>query len=112
MQVVPKRFIPYFTLIGREQTINESSYFGEYFVKSYTIAAEKVGNTVLLNHSTDGVSCENIWNIHTIMKYFEGNSRFGPAQDVHFFYTRSHLSALQICTLIFSTNFHLIFTFK
>ena len=28
-----------------------------------------------------------------------------PAQDVHFFYTLSHLSALQNCALLFSTNF-------
>ena len=28
-----------------------------------------------------------------------------PAQDVQFFYTRSHLSALQNCALIFSTTF-------
>ena len=28
-----------------------------------------------------------------------------PAQDVHFFYTRSHLSELQNCALLFSTNF-------
>ena len=34
------------------------------------------------------------------------------AQDVHFFYTRSHLSALQNCALILSTNFQFIFTFK
>ena len=34
-----------------------------------------------------------------------------PAQDVHFFYMRSHLSALQSCTLTFSTNFF-FFTFK
>ena len=34
------------------------------------------------------------------------------AQDVHVFYTRSHLSALQTCALIFSTNFQFIFTFK
>ena len=31
--------------------------------------------------------------------------RLVPAQDVHFFYTRSHLSALQNCAFIFSTNF-------
>ena len=35
-----------------------------------------------------------------------------PDQDVHFFYTRSHLSALQNCALIFSTNLQFIFTFK
>ena len=28
-----------------------------------------------------------------------------PAQDIHFFYTRSHLSALQNCAVLFSTNF-------
>ena len=35
-----------------------------------------------------------------------------PAQDVHFFYTRSHFSAIQNCALIFSTNFHFIFPLK
>ena len=35
-----------------------------------------------------------------------------PAQDVHFFYTRSHLSALQNCVLLLSTNFQFIFIFK
>ena len=38
--------------------------------------------------------------------------RLGPAQDVPFFYTRSHLNALQNCALIFSTNFQFILTFK
>ena len=31
--------------------------------------------------------------------------RLVPAQDVHIFYTRSHLSALQNCALTFSANF-------
>ena len=35
-----------------------------------------------------------------------------PAQDVHFFYTRSHLSALQNFALLFSVNFQFIFIFK
>ena len=39
-------------------------------------------------------------------------SRLVPAQDVHFFYTRSHLSALQKCALLFSTNFQFNFIFK
>ena len=38
--------------------------------------------------------------------------KIGLAQDVQFFYTRSHLSALKICALIFSNNFHFNFTFK
>ena len=48
------------------------------------------------------------WNLHLLSCLF----RLVPAQDVHFFYTRSHLSELQNCALIFSTNFQFIFTFK
>ena len=33
------------------------------------------------------------------------HQRLGPAQDVPFFYTGYHLSELQSCALIFSTNF-------
>ena len=40
--------------------------------KACTLAADKVGNAVLLNHSTYGVSCETSWNIHTIIKYITG----------------------------------------
>ena len=38
--------------------------------------------------------------------------RLGPAQDVQFFYTPSHMSAIQNCALIVSTNFQFIFTIK
>ena len=40
------------------------------------------------------------------------NYRLVPAQDGPFFYTRSHLSALQNCALLYSTNFQFIFIFK
>ena len=42
----------------------------------------------------------------------EDTIRLVPAQDGPFFYTRSHLSALQNCALLFSTNFQFIFIFK
>ena len=35
-----------------------------------------------------------------------------PAQDGPFFYTRSHLSALPNCAVLFSTNFQIILIFK
>ena len=41
-----------------------------------------------------------------------GGIQLVPAQDVHFFYMRSYLSALQNYALIFSTNFQFIFPFK
>ena len=38
--------------------------------------------------------------------------RLVPAQDGPFFYTRSHLSALQNCAVLLSTNFQIIVIFK
>ena len=43
---------------------------------------------------------------------YYGRVRLVPAQDGPFFYTRSHLSALQNCALLSSTNFQFIFIFK
>ena len=53
-----------------------------------------------------GIECyQLLWENHRQL-------RLVPAQDGPFFYTRSHLSALQKCALLFSTNFQLIFIFK
>ena len=50
-----------------------------------------------------------IWNHLLMILYWK---RLVPAQDRPFFYTRSHLSALQNCALLFSTDFQFIFIFK
>ena len=44
--------------------------------------------------------------------FWLGTGRLGPSQDVNFFYMGSHLSELQCCELILSTNFYFIFSFK
>ena len=88
--MVQKVLSPYFKLIGRAQTINKSNYFGEYVVKACTIAAEKVRYSVLLNHSTDGVSCETGLNIHTIIKYLEGNRN-------HLSFTNTNQNVKKFC---------------
>ena len=72
LQVVKNLFSNYLIITGSAQPVNESNYFGVYVIKACTIASEKVGNLVLLNHSTDGLSRDAIWNIHTIMKYLKG----------------------------------------
>ena len=53
-------------------------------------------------------------NLTRLLKYYweqqrivPNTGRLGPAQDIHFFYTRSHFSALQNDALIFSANFSL-----
>ena len=43
---------------------------------------------------------------------FTGAKRLVPSQDVHFFYTRSHLSELQKYALIFSINCQFNFILK
>ena len=43
---------------------------------------------------------------------YRRDNRLGTAQDVHLSHMRSHLSALQNCALILSTNFQFIFKFQ
>ena len=62
-----------FSLVGRVQTINGSNYFGVFVFTACNMSSIKVGNKVLLNHSTIGVSCETTWNFTTKMKYLRGN---------------------------------------
>ena len=38
---------------------------------------------MILNHSTDGVSCETSLNIHNIMKYLEGNTNHFSFPDTN-----------------------------
>ena len=56
------------------------------------------------------------WCFLTVLWKQAGRSpwsiRLVPSQDGHFFYTRSHLSALQNCALLLSTKFQFIFIFK
>ena len=54
----------------------------------------------------------NVWFDEYNSRLSIEDKRLVPAQDVHFFYTRSHFSAFQNCALILSTNFQFIFTFK
>ena len=54
----------------------------------------------------------NYTNWPVLGSFNNWNIRLVPSQDVHFFYTRSHLSTLQNCALILSINFQFIFTFK
>ena len=45
--------------------------------------------------------CPFFCRIHYVFIYI----RLVPAQDVQYFYTRSHSSALQNCAVLFSTNY-------
>ena len=54
----PTGMTPFFTLAGHPQTTNKQNQFSSMVVEACEIYATKDVNTILLNESTDGVSCE------------------------------------------------------
>ena len=73
-QSTPPGVCPYLVLCARPQTINESSDYASRIIALCVDAAKKAGNAVLLNYSTDGVSCEVQDNYDQICKYLSGKS--------------------------------------
>ena len=67
-------FVPYYTLSGYPQSINESNYFMDNVVKACLVAAEELGSVIVLNTSTDGVACEVQGNLNLSKKYMLGES--------------------------------------
>ena len=69
-------------------------------------------NQIMFNLAKNSSSYREMNNINNTKKESYDSSirddsgiyRLVPAQDFQFFYTHSHLSALQNCALIFSTN--------
>lgn len=73
-QHTPPGICPYLILSGRPQTINESNSFAADMMRICNAAAASDGNAVLLNDSTDGVSCEMVGNYNQICLFLEGKS--------------------------------------
>ena len=73
-QHVPGGMCPYLVLGGRSQSINENNDFGTLMMEACVAAAKEDGNAVILNSSTDGVSCEVQWNLSVTNDYIEGMS--------------------------------------
>ena len=71
-QRTPPTMCPYLVLVGQPQSINLNSTFGSMVISLCESAAEKSGNTVVLNQSTDGVSCEVEYNLDMICGYLQG----------------------------------------
>ena len=66
----------------------------------------------IILHGDEKVEHEGNWRTYRDRQSRLDKQRLVPAQDVHFFYTRSHLSAFQNCALPLSTNAQFIFIFK
>ena len=85
--------------------------YGMCLIAQVTITAIILRGDLCVNDViTDKNVVTKIMNNSTGLQRIE--LRLVPAQDVHFFYTRSHLSVLQNCAVLFSTNFQIIFIFK
>ena len=70
---VAKDQCTYVNLLARSQTTNESNNFMTMVMNVCTIKAEKDGNAVVLNSSTDGVSCEVQGILALILQYLQGD---------------------------------------
>ncbi len=73
-QVTPPGISPYFILVGQTQTINHSNSFALKVVSICNKAAKNVGNDVVLNYSTEGVSLEVASNREQQKLYLAGLS--------------------------------------
>lgn len=61
-------------LCGNFHTIKESNSWGEWIVNIYGEATLADSNCVALNDSTDGVSCDVVWNYNKILSYLSVNT--------------------------------------
>ena len=82
-QGTPPGIPPYYTLVGRPQSINEQNSFGKEVVEACIRATNEDGNAVLLNTTTDGVSTEVQWNLHTTLNYLDSNISYVSLPDTN-----------------------------
>jgi hypothetical protein len=73
-QFTPDGIPPYLILVGQTQSINHSNSFATHVMSLCVRAAERDGNAVILNDSTDGVSCEVKANVSQQQSYLSGSS--------------------------------------
>lgn len=82
-QHTPPGICPYFVLAGLPQTINDSNSWGSEVLEACVNAASTDGNAVVLNESTDGVSCETKWNYTQVTKFLAGKTNVLALPDTN-----------------------------
>ena len=73
-QNTPVEMCPYLVLAVNPQTVNASNTWGSDVLSACTAAAAADGNAVVLNKSTDGVSCEMPLNFNLLMSHLKGET--------------------------------------
>ena len=61
---------PYFTLVGRPQTVNENNDFKKTVMDACVTACNEDSSSVVLNTTTDGVASEVQWNLCVMVGLF------------------------------------------
>ncbi len=79
-QFTPPGFPPYLILVGQTQSINHSNSFASDVMSLCVQAAKNNCNAVILNESTDGVSCKSKANIEQQKCIFQANQINYPSQ--------------------------------
>ncbi len=74
-QCTPPGTCPYYTLVGRPQTINQQSTFGLEVVNACLRAT--------MNTTTDGVSTEVKWNKEVTLDYIDGKINYVSLPDTN-----------------------------
>ena len=107
---------PYSGLVKKSRTI---SSVRQYSTESYSLLMRQVmkQKRVLMCFSSFGWTSSQFSQTRSLfycpdIGLCHWCCRLVPIQDVHFFYTRSHFSALQNCALLFSIYSQVIFIFK
>ena len=74
---------PYFTLVGRPQSINENNDFGKTVMEACAIACKEDGDATILNTTTDGVSSEVQWNLRVMFGFLSGQIGYVSLPDTN-----------------------------
>jgi len=82
-QGTPPKMCPYIMLAGLPQKVNENNDFGQLVVDACLIVEKDDGNVVLLNQTTDGVSCEVQWNLKVARRYLLGEINYMSFPDTN-----------------------------
>jgi hypothetical protein len=82
-QDTPPEMCPYFTLVGRPQTINENNDFGKIVMDACVTACNKGGGSVVLNTTTDGVASKVQWNLLVMVGFLSDSMNYVSLPDTN-----------------------------
>ncbi len=74
---------PYFTLVGRPQTVNENNDFKKTVMDACVTACNEDSSSVVLNTTTDGVASKVQWYLCVIIGFLSGSMNYVSLTDTN-----------------------------